>query len=209
MSRKTDIKIISIMAQIDTLTPFVLYFEAGVSKRFLSLPISDLFEEAKRTGFSNDPDDSGGATMCGVTIATYRTYRKAQGFATTTVSDLKRMTYTDWRGVFKKMFWDRWKGDQIQSQALANILVDWVWASGAYGITMPQQILGVTADGIVGVKTITALNAASPQPLFSQLHQARIDYVEGIARRNPRKGKFLKGWKRRINAITYGGLKYE
>lgn len=197
------------MAQIDTLTPFFLYFEAGVNKRYLSLPLSDLFEKAKQTGYANDPDDSGGATMCGVTIATYRAYRKTQGYATTTVSDLKRMTYTDWRGVFRKLFWDKWKGDSIQSQALANILVDWVWASGTYGITIPQQILGVTADSIVGQKTIAALNAANPQTLFNQLHQARINYVESIVRRNPRKGKFLNGWKRRINAITYGGLKYE
>jgi len=197
------------MAQADELIPFLLYFEAGVEKRHLSLPLSDLFEKAKQTGFANDPDDSGGATMCGVTLATYRANRKKRGYANTTVADLKRITFADWRAVFKTMFWDKWKADSIECQALANILVDWVWASGSYGITIPQRILGVADDGIVGARTLAALNAASPQALFNQLRQARINYVEGIVRRKPSQKKFLNGWKRRINAITYGGLKYE
>lgn len=197
------------MAQIDTLIPFILHHEAGVKKQYLTLPPAQLFEKARQTGYANDPDDSGGATMCGITIATYRAYRKTQGYATTTVADLKNITYTEWRAVLKTLFWDKWQGDRITSQPLANLLVDWVWASGGYGIALPQRILGVTADGIVGARTLAALNAAEPQTLFRQLHQARINYVEGIVRRKPSQKKFLNGWKRRINAITYGGLKYE
>jgi hypothetical protein len=30
----------------------------------------------------------------------------------------------------KSLYWDKWKADQIKSQSVANILVDWVWASG-------------------------------------------------------------------------------
>ncbi|MCM1222880.1 MAG: hypothetical protein NC548_51320, partial [Lachnospiraceae bacterium] len=92
------------------------------------------------------------------------------------------------------------------SQPLANILVDWVWASGTNGIKIPQRILGVTADGIVGPKTLAALNAADPKKLFQQIHNARVNFIEDIIRRNPSQKKFRKGWLRRIDAITFDGL---
>ena len=97
--------------------------------------------------------------------------------------------------------WDKWCADNIKSQSIANILVDWVWASGKYGIIIPQKILGVTQDGVVGLKTLEALNARDADKLFAQLKQARINFVETIVKRNPSQKKFINGWKRRIYAI--------
>lgn len=196
------------MAKIEELIPFVLYFEVGLTKSELSLPVPQMYAAATKKGFANDPVDRGGATMCGVILDTYRAYRKSKGILTTTVNDLKKMPYEDWRAIIKQMFWNRWKADEIISQPLANLLVDWVWASGVNGIKIPQRVLGVTADGIVGHKTIAALNAANPRQLFDTLHNERIKFVDGIVRRNPSQVKFIKGWKRRINAITYNGLQF-
>lgn len=196
------------MAKIEELIPFVLYFEVGLTKSELALPVPQMFAAATKKGFANDPIDRGGATMCGVILDTYRTYRKSKGILTTTVNDLKKMSYEDWRDIIKQMFWNRWKADEIISQPLANLLVDWVWASGVNGIKIPQCVLGVTVDGIVGPKTITALNAANPRQLFDTLHNERIKFVDGIVQRNPSQVKFIQGWKRRINAITYNGLQF-
>lgn len=196
------------MAKIEELIPFVLYFEVGLTKSELSLPVPQMYAAATKKGFANDPVDRGGATMCGVILDTYRTYRKSKGILTTTVNDLKKMPYEDWRAIIKQMFWNRWKADEIISQPLANLLVDWVWASGVNGIKIPQRVLGVTADGIVGPKTIAAINAANPRQLFDTLHNERIKFVDGIVRHNPSQVKFIKGWKRRINAITYNGLQF-
>ena len=113
-------------------------------------------------GFANDPTDRGGATMRGITLATFRAYRKAKGGATPSVADLKNISDAEWKAVYKTMFWDKWKADSIQSQKIANILVDWVWGSGVHGIKNPQRILGVVDDGIVGNKTISAVNFADP-----------------------------------------------
>lgn len=196
------------MAKIDEIIPFILYFETGVNKRYLGLSPSQIFEQAKKTGFANDPDDAGGATMCGITIATYQAYCRKKGYPVPTVTRLRNITYEQWRDVLKTLFWDRWKADEIISQPLANILVDWVWASGVSGIKIPQRILGVNQDGLVGAKTIAALNASDPKRLFDEIHNARIKFVEDIVRRKPSQNKFIKGWKRRINAITYTKLEY-
>lgn len=194
------------MANIKEIIPFILYFEAGLSRKYINLPLNDMFEHAKRTGWANDPDDRGGATMCGITIGTYEGYCRKKGYPRPTTERLRNITAEQWLDVLKSLFWDKWKADEIKSQSLANILVDWVWASGANGIKIPQRILGVTADGIVGPKTLAALNNADPEKLFKQIHNARVNFIEDIIRRNPKQKKFRNGWLRRINAITFDGL---
>lgn len=110
--------------------------------------------------------------------------------------------------VMKPHFWDRWKADEIKSQSVANILVDWVWASGKHGITNVQRLLGVKVDGIVGDKTIAALNAKEPRQLFTAIKKARISFIEGIIRVNPKQKRFRNGWLNRLACIEYGKLKY-
>jgi lysozyme family protein len=162
-----------------------------------------LFEKARKRGFANDPHDLGGATMCGVTIATYTEYRRRKGLPKPTVEQLKAIPYKEWLEILKAMFWDRWKADQIRNQSIANFLVDWVWASGNYGIKLPQKILGVTIDGVVGPKTIAAVNAKDPDTLFYQLRQERIDFTDRICKSRPQNKRFYTGWINRIIDLKY------
>lgn len=176
------------MADINILSRFILSFEGG---------------------FVNDPLDRGDATNKGVTIATWRKvgYDK-DGDGDIDVDDLKLLTDRDVTDrVLRPHYWNRWKADQIKSQSLANILVDWVWASGANGIKIPQQILGVKADGIVGPKTLAALNAANPQQLFEAIKKRRVAFIENIVKKTPSQKRFRDGWLRRLNAIGYGWLR--
>lgn len=187
------------MAKMEEMIPFLVLWETGVKDSGADPQI--LFEKARAKGVVCDPDDHGGATVVGVTLATYSEYRRRKGLGKTAVSDLAAISYEEWFDVLKTMFWDRWLADRIMSQSVANMLVDWVWTSGTYGITIPQKILGVRADGIVGEKTLAAVNAGNPESMFAGLKQARIDYTESICRRRPANRKFRNGWLRRINAI--------
>ncbi len=177
------------MADINVLAPFILSWEGG---------------------FGNHPADRGGATNKGVTIATW----KAQGYdkdgdGDIDVADLKLITDQDAIDVvMKPHFWDRWKADQIRSQSVANILVDWVWGSGVNGIKPVQQLLGVTVDGIVGAKTLAALNAREPRKLFADIKKARVQYIEKLVKRRPSQKVFKAGWLLRLNCINYGSLTY-
>lgn len=189
------------MANVDSLLPYILKFEGG---------------------FVNDPADAGGATNKGVTIATWRQvgYDK-DGDGDIDVADLKLLTDADVRNrVLKPAFWDRWKADRIKSQGVANILVDWVWGSGKHGIVIPQRLLGVVSDGIVGEKTLAAVNAADPRQLFDTIFEARKKFLHDITnqsiakyeRKIGRKAtnaelkkhtnkRFINGWLNRLEAI--------
>lgn len=165
------------MADISKLAPIILKWEGG---------------------FVNDPVDKGGATNMGITIATWRKvgYDK-DGDVDIDVQDMKLLDKKDFERVLR-IYWDRWKADKINNQSLANILVDWVWGSGAWGIKIPQRILNVAQDGIVGKGTLAAVNSADPQKLFNQLYAARINFLDGIVVRNPSQKRFIKGWKNRL-----------
>lgn len=174
------------MANVNQLAPFILKWEGG---------------------FVNDPADLGGATNMGVTIGAWKScgYDK-DGDGDIDVDDLRLLTREDVvNRVLKPHYWDRWKADLITSQSVANILVDWVWASGAHGIKIPQRLLGVTVDGIVGPKTLAAVNARNPRELFDMIKIARFDFIEDICRKRPANNKFKRGWMNRINDIAYVG----
>ena len=184
------------MASIDNLIPFILKWEGS---------------------FVNDPTDRGGATNKGVTLATYEAYCKRKGYPRPTVEQLKNIPDAHWREIVRTMYWDRWHADDILSQKVANILVDWVWASGIHGIKKPQALLGVKVDGIVGDKTLSAVNCADPEELFAAIYHERVKFIKAIVARSVadyekkigRKAtekellkytqkRFIKGWLNRL-----------
>lgn len=189
------------MAKVESIVPFILKWETGTTG--IGLTNEQLFEKAKLKGFANDPDDLGGATMCGVTLATFTEYCRRKGYPRPTIVRLKAITYKEWLEILKTMFWDKWKADQINNESIALILVDWVWGSGKYGITIPQKAIGVTADGIVGPKTIAAVNAKDPKQLFDLIRKERLAYIERICRSRPTNLKYKRGWLNRLNDIKF------
>lgn len=153
-------------------------------------------------GFVNDPDDSGGATNKGVTLSTFRTWYGASK----TVNDLKNLTDEQWTYIFLNGYWNPCKAGQIENQDVANIFVDWAWASGpTTAIKKVQAIVGTDADGIVGPKTLAAINSANQRQLFNKIKEARLLFVENLAAQRPKDQKFLKGWKNRINSFFFSG----
>lgn len=172
------------MADINKIIPFFIKWESGLPVKYRSLPVREQFEMARQTAFANDPADSGGATMCGVTIGTFTSYRKKVGKPAPTVADLKNITFDEWLDILRTLYWNRWKADQIKSQKIANILVDWVWGSGVYGIKIPQRALRLNPDGIVGPKTLATINNLDPNVLYKALYELRVDYFNDIIARS-------------------------
>ena len=154
-------------------------------------------------GFSNNSSDSGGATMKGVTLSTYKDFCRMKGKPEPTVRELRNISDKEWEEIFKLLYWDKWQADKINNQSIANFLVDWLWNSGKYGIVIPQKVLNVTQDGVVGKVTLWAINSSNQRHLFSLLKAARLEYVRELVNKNQSQQKFLKGWENRINSFSY------
>lgn len=170
------------MARVNELVPFIKRWEGG---------------------YVCDPDDLGGATNMGVTIGTYTDYRKKKGMKKPTVAELKNISDEEWMDILKTMYWDRFKADEIQSQSVANLCVDWIWCSGTTAIKRVQKVVGAKQDGIVGPKTLSAINSISPLPLFGMIKSERKRFLEEICRKRPANKKFLRGWMNRLNDLQF------
>jgi len=161
------------MAKLENLSPLILKWEGG---------------------YVNDPADLGGATNKGVTLSVWKQqgYDK-NGDGVIDVEDLKQITVDDLvKRILRPHYWNRWQADRIRSQALANILVDWVWCSGRWGIVLPQGILGAKQDGYVGEETLNRLNDFRWIPmalLFCVLLSCKVTKEEMKAKRYKVKGE--------------------
>lgn len=170
------------MAKIELLTPLILKWEGG---------------------FVNDPIDRGGATNMGVTLSTWR----SQGYdknkdGVIDAKDIKLLEKADFQSVLRT-YWNRWRADEIQNQSIANLLVDWVWCSGVWGIKIPQSVLGVPVDGTVGPLTLAKVNQQDPEVLFNKIWKERVAYLHRIVERDRSQQRFLKGWLNRLNSFRF------
>lgn len=169
-------------------------------------------------GYVNDPNDRGGETNMGITIETWKgskyyssevlpnvvgtRYGKPYTWHNVNKS-LYNMSDSQWMDVAQNKYWNKWKADSIKNQSIANLVVDWYWGSGKYGIIFPQRILGVKDDGIVGSKTISAINDYPNQrELFDKLWNRRKQHFIDLSNKAGQ-AKFLKGWLNRLNDFKY------
>lgn len=192
------------MASIDKLVPFILKWEGGDK-------------------FTNDSTDKGGATKYGITEATWRRLgHDKDKDGDIDADDVRLLDMDDFKIIFKVGYWDQWRANEIKSQSVANFLVDWTYNSGVWGIKIPQKILGLKEDGLVGKLTIEAVNARDPQAFHSQLVLARMSFIDTIIQKDIERvetklGKklnekeilkltnkrFEKGWRARILSLTF------
>lgn len=173
------------MANIDKLIPHIIKWEGG-------------------SKFTNDPLDRGGATKYGITLNTLiSNHYDINHDGKVNVGDVKLLQLDDFKYILKKQYWDRWKADMIVNQSLANLLVDWTWGSGKWAITIPQSLLGVPVDGVVGNVTISALNASNQRIIYNKVWQARKEFYYNIVKNNPSQSKWLKGWLNRLNDLKF------
>jgi lysozyme family protein len=171
------------MAKIELFAPKILRYEGG---------------------YVDDPTDRGGATNMGVTLSTWKKvgYDK-DGDGDIDDDDIRLLSKADAIAVLKLNYWNRWRADQINNQSIAEILVDWLWGSGKWGIVIPQRLLKVPEDGIVGPSTLYAVNSSNQRGLHAAIFQARVTFIRDLVNNHPEQMKFFNGWMNRLNQFKF------
>lgn len=192
------------MANIETMIPHILTWEVGLKDSERNLAPRQMYESVSRRGYHCIKGDSGGHTMCGVTLTTYTEWRRYNGKPKPTVAELKALGYDEWLAILKHFFWDRCKADKISNASIALMMVDWCWLNGATtAIRQMQAAFGLVTDGIIGAKSLAALNASPGNVVFERLKTARIRSYDKIVAARPSQRQFYSGWVNRTNSIGY------
>lgn len=164
------------------------------------------FEQALRHvlahegGWSDHPRDPGGATMQGITLATYRDFK---GDPYITKDQLRAIPASDVSNLYLVRYWTPVRAEELPS-GLDYAVFDFGVNSGVGRASrMLQQCLGVTVDGVIGPKTLLAAANANRQDLIREYCSARLKFLQGL----PTWPTFGRGWAKRVSDVLNVALK--
>jgi lysozyme family protein len=155
---------------------------------------------AREGGFVDDPDDPGGATNHGVTLATLRRLGlDLTGDGKSDVQDLRRLTAAQARDIFIRHYFHR-PGLAALPQGLQPAVFDMYVNAGAQAVKVLQRLLSemgfpCEADGQIGPQTIRAAQLAAeaaPDHLADAYGIARRNYYYALADARPASRKFAR-----------------
>lgn len=150
-------------------------------------------------GYSNDPDDSGGATQYGITQKTYDRWNLFRGIPLRPVSEI---THEEAEDIYFHFYWLEGKCDQLPDDVgVAHF--DWCVNRGPRGAAVTLQLaLGVPADGIIGPKTIAAVAKYEVADLLIRYLTEREKCYKTIVAEKPSQKKFINGWLNRVDKLA-------
>lgn len=135
------------------------------------------------------PGDAGGTTYAGIAR------NKNPQWEGWTFIDNKETPPTELvREFYKTNFWDRIKGEEL-NPIIANSIFNFAVNAGVSVAVKLAQIVAKTApDGVIGAKTITALNGMSEELFIAHYALAKIARYRDIIQRDRTQIKFMLGW---------------
>src|SRR5450631_1142173 len=96
---------------------------------------------------------------------------------------------------FRANYWQPVRGDDIGDQWVADKLYDaGVNMGTGTAIRLMQEALDLVVDGIIGPKTVGAINSTPPADVLAKFKDVRIAHYEKIAENHPDNRKYLTSW---------------
>lgn len=150
-------------------------------------------------GFVNHPKDPGGMTNLGITKKVYEAWMKKPVTEEQMRALTKQMVYP----IYKAKYWDLMKCDSMP-KGIDLMLFDFgVNAGQQRAIAKLQAAVGSYADGLIGPKTIAAVNQVEDKvALIKEYEQLRYDFYKSLSTYQ----HFGRGWDRRTKETAEKAL---
>lgn len=141
----------------------------------------------KEGGLSNDKNDRGGLTKYGIAQKFYPTL------------DIANLTEENAKSIYRRDYWNPMRLDEVESQIKAELLFESGVNFGIITITkIAQRVVDVSADGVVGPKTLEAINKMDDTVFVLAMKLAAVDRYRRICNGDKDQKVFLLGWLNRI-----------
>ncbi|WP_176085864.1 glycoside hydrolase family 108 protein [Martelella sp. HB161492] len=154
-------------------------------------------------GYSNDPQDPGGATMHGVTQQTYDRFRHDQNLPVQAVKDISDDEVS---AIYHQYYWVPIGGDQLPKGVDLAVFDAAVNSGPNRAMSWLQQALNqllnlaplLTIDGVLGPQTQLALQLVEDAvPIAGAVSDERLDFLKSL----PDWSRFGPGWSNRVQRI--------
>lgn len=159
------------------------------------------FTLGQEGGFSDDPQDPGGATNLGITLATLSNWRGHS----CTVQDVRTLTQTEAKAIYTANYWNVVGGPNLPPGLDLTVFDFGVNAGPGTSAKMLQRILGVVRDGAVGPITLAAAQCSGAVLRarigdLAAAHEAYYHSLPGFAHDG-------KGWTARVLACQAASIR--
>ena len=147
-------------------------------------------------GFTDDENDRGGKTNWGITE------EEAREFGYT--GDMRNLTKDFAKNIYLKKYYLGNKLDKVVNDKVALSICDWAVNSGRNGTKNAQIAINqltnanLDVDGIIGNKTLDALNSVDPEKFLEVYHNLQRIYYRSKIEADSTQERFLTGWLNRI-----------
>jgi len=142
--------------------------------------------------YSDHKADPGGKTRFGVTEAVAREvgYR----------GDMRELPLDLARRIYLERYWNPVRASELPVRVRYAVFDAAVNSGVGQSAKWLQRAAGVTADGVIGPRTLAAANAANPDALLCRLLAQRLRFMADL----PTWPAFGRGWARRITSLMEG-----
>lgn len=153
---------------------------------------------AHEGGYSNHPEDNGGPTNLGITLASYRKWVARDG----NIDDLRGLTKGQAAKVYRGAYWNAISASDLPS-GIDYAVFDFAVNSGpARAAKALQRIVGATVDGKIGPATLAAVKLSDPAKVITQLCDNRLAWLKTLSDWET----FGRGWERRVVSVKAEAL---
>lgn len=149
-------------------------------------------------GYSDHKADRGGKTMYGITQLTFNMWLTKHNLPTRPVRSL---TKSEMQQIYRQEYWTK-ASCQYMTEKLAICHFD---AAVNHGLgraaKLLQKAVGVAEDGVIGQKTLDAVQSIPENIVIREYLNARDDFYHQIVARDPSQLAFLDGWMNRLENL--------
>lgn len=153
-------------------------------------------------GFVNHPKDPGGMTNLGVTKRVWEQWIGKE----VDEAEMRALTPTDVKPLYQRNYWNATRCSELPSGLDLCVFDTAVNSGPGRAVRILQNCVGVTADGAIGPRTISAAAQFKDSALICLIEDycsARQAFLISL----PTFGTFGKGWTARVNRLREHAIK--
>jgi lysozyme family protein len=144
--------------------------------------------------WSDNPKDPGGATMKGITFMIFKAWKKNPNL---TKDDLKNISDEDVYNLYKQNYWDKIHGDDLPAGVDYAVFDSAVNMGVGRAAKLIQEAAGVTADGVLGPASLSAIQKADAKELIEKFTHLKEEFYRSLNTFPT----FGVGWLRRVAEV--------
>jgi lysozyme family protein len=145
-------------------------------------------------GWADHPKDPGGATMKGVTLATFRAFKDRD----VTKAELRAISDADLEAIYRTGYWDKTRCDDLPAGVDLMVFDLAVNSGPGRAIKFLQAAVNAEADGIIGPATLANVATLPPAEIVIRLRNRRERFFRSLSTFDT----FGRGWLRRLAEVS-------